>query len=42
LYKDAEIEKARKIFSGECKFVAAALNSNAIPSEEGNEVAFAG
>ena len=42
LYEDAEIEKARKIFSGECKFVAAALNSNAIPSEEGNEVAFAG
>ena len=42
LYEDAEIEKARKIFSGECKFIAAALNSNAIPSEEGNEVAFAG
>ena len=42
MYEDAEIEKARKIFSGECKFVAAALNSNAIPPEEGNEVAFAG
>ena len=42
LYDDAEIEKARRIFSGECKFIAAALNSNAIPSEEGNEVAFAG
>ena len=42
LYEDAEIEKARKIFSGECKFIAAALNSNAIPPEEGNEVAFAG
>ena len=42
LYEDAEIEKARKFFSGECKFVAAALNSNAIPPEECNEVAFAG
>ena len=42
MYKDAVIEKARKIFSGECKFVAAALNSSAIPPEEGNEVAFAG
>ena len=42
MYEDAEIEKARKIFSGECKFVAAALNSKAIPPEEGNEVAFAG
>ena len=42
MYEDAEIEKARKIFSGECKFVAAALNSNALPPEEGNEVAFAG
>ncbi len=42
LYEDAEIEKARKIFSGECKFVAAALNFSAIPSEGGNEVAFAG
>ncbi len=42
MYEVAEIEKARKIFSGECKFVAAALNSNAIPPEEGNEVAFAG
>ena len=40
MYEDAEIEKARKIFSGECKFIAAALNSNAIPPEEGNEVAF--
>ena len=42
MYEDAEIEKARKIFSGECKFIAAALNSNAIPPEECNEVAFAG
>ena len=42
MYEDAEIEKARKIFSGECKFVAAALNSNTLPPEEGNEVAFAG
>ena len=42
MYEDAEIEKARKIFSGDCKFIAAALNSNAIPPEEGNEVAFAG
>ena len=42
LYEDIEIEKARKIFSGECKFIAAALSPNAIPSEEGNEVAFAG
>ena len=42
LYEDVEIEKARKIFSGECKFIAAALSPNAIPLEEGNEVAFAG
>ena len=42
MYEDAEIEKARKIFSGECKFIAAALNSKAIPPQEGNEVAFAG
>ena len=42
LYDDLEIEKGRRIFSGECKFVAAALETNAIPSEEGNEVAFAG
>ncbi len=42
LYEDFEIEKARKIFSGECKFVAAALDTNAIPPEEGSEVAFAG
>ena len=42
LYEEIEIEKARKIFSGECKFVAAALHTNAIPPEEGNEVAFAG
>ena len=42
MYEDAEIEKARKIFSGECKFIAAAHNSKAIPPEEGNEVAFAG
>ena len=42
LYDNLEIEKARKIFSGECKFVAAALDINVIPPEEGNEVAFAG
>ena len=42
LYNDLEIEKARKIFSGECKFIAAALDINVIPPQEGNEVAFAG
>ena len=42
LYDDLEIEKARKIFSGECKFIAAALDINVIPPQEGNEVAFAG
>ena len=42
LYDDLEIEKARKIFSGECKFIAAALDINLIPPQEGNEVAFAG
>ena len=42
LYEDAEIEKGRKLFSGECKFVAAALNISAIPSEECYEIAFAG
>ena len=42
LYDDLEIEKARKIFSGECKFIAAALDINVIPPLEGNEVAFAG
>ena len=41
LYDDFEIEKARKIFSGECKFIAAALDINVIPPQEGNEVAFA-
>ena len=41
-YEDSEIEKARKLFSGECKFIAAALKSNAIPLEECNEIAFAG
>jgi hypothetical protein len=30
LYDDFEIEKARKIFSGECKFIAAALDINVI------------
>ena len=42
LYEDAEIEKGRKLFSGECKFIAAALNVSAIPSEECYEIAFAG
>ena len=42
LYEDVEIEKARKLFSGECKFIAAALNSNAVPDEECYEIAFAG
>ena len=41
-YEDIEIEKARKLFSGECKFIAAALKPNAIPLEECNEIAFAG
>ena len=41
-FKDIEIEKARKLFSGECKFIAAALKANAIPTEECNEIAFAG
>ena len=41
-YEDSKIEKARKLFSGECKFIAAALKSNAIPLEECNEIAFAG
>ena len=42
LYENVEIEKARKLFSGECKFIAAALNSNAVPDEECYEIAFAG
>ena len=42
LYEDIEIENARKLFSGECKFIAAALNSNAVPDEECYEIAFAG
>ena len=41
-FEDIEIEKARKLFSGECKFIAAALKANAIPTEECNEIAFAG
>ena len=41
LYEDVEIENARKLFSGECKFIAAALNSNAVPDEECYEIAFA-
>ena len=41
-FEDGEIEKARKLFSGECKFIAAALKANAIPTEECNEIAFAG
>ena len=42
LYDDLEIEEARKIFSGECKFIAAAFDINVIPPQEGSEVAFAG
>ena len=41
-FEDVEIEQARKLFSGECKFIAAALKANAIPIEECNEIAFAG
>ena len=41
-YEDTEIEKARKLFSGECKFIAASLKVNTIPMEECNEIAFAG
>ncbi|MDC1357612.1 ribosome biogenesis GTP-binding protein YihA/YsxC [Pseudomonadota bacterium] len=41
-FEDVEIENARKLFSGECKFIAAALKANAIPTEECNEIAFAG
>ena len=39
LYEDTEIEKGRKLFSGECRFIAAALNISAIPSEECYEIA---
>ena len=42
LYADVQIENARKLCSGECKFIAAALNSNAVPDEECYEIAFAG
>lgn len=42
IYEDLEIEKARKLFSGECKFIAAAVNSNAVPDEDCYEIAFAG
>jgi GTP-binding protein len=41
-YDEAEIENARKLFSGDCNFIAAALNEQAIPLEDGNEIAFAG
>ena len=41
-YDEAEIENARKLFSGDCNFIAAALNEQAIPPEDGNEIAFAG
>ena len=42
LYEEVDIENARKLFSGECNFIAAALNENAIPPEDSNEIAFAG
>ena len=42
LYEEVDIENARKLFSGECIFIAAALNENAIPPEDSNEIAFAG
>ena len=41
-YEEADIENARKLFSGECNFIAAALNEEAIPPQEVNEIAFAG
>ncbi|MDC0093490.1 ribosome biogenesis GTP-binding protein YihA/YsxC [Alphaproteobacteria bacterium] len=41
-YEEFEIENARILFSGECKFIAAALKANAVPIEECNEIAFAG
>jgi GTP-binding protein len=41
-FEEIEIEKARKLFSGECKFIAAALKANAVPTGECNEIAFAG
>ena len=42
LFEDVDIEKARKLFSGECSFIAAAVNSNAVPDEDCYEIAFAG
>ena len=42
LFEDVDIEKARKLFSGECNFIAAAVNSNAVPDEDCYEIAFAG
>ena len=42
LFEENEIEKARKLFAGECTFIAAANNSDAVPSVDGCEIAFAG
>ena len=42
LFENVDIEKARKLFSGECNFIAAAVNSNAGPDEDCYEIAFAG
>jgi|TARA_B110000444_G_scaffold60883_1_gene56896 GTP-binding protein len=42
LFENVDIEKARKLFSGECNFIAAAVNSNAVPDEDCYEIAFAG
>ena len=36
-----KLKKLEKYFR-ECKFIAAALDINVIPPQEGNEVAFAG
>ena len=42
LFENVDIEKARKLFSGECNFIAAAVNSKAVPDEDCYEIAFAG
>ena len=42
LFENVDIEKDRKLFSGECNFIAAAVNSNAVPDEDCYEIAFAG
>ena len=42
LFENVDIEKARKLFSGECNFIAAAVNSNAVADEDCYEIAFAG